>query len=209
MTDLELLCAWQSGNRSAGGVLIERHCTALERFFRNKVVEPDELIQRTFLGCVESAHRFRGESNFRTFLLGIATMVLRNHYAKLAKDRGSELVDASSMEDLGQTPSQILTNREEDRLLLAALRRLPLELQLVVELRYWDGCKYHELAEILGIPRSTANTHLRRARKILKTTIAELALSPERLHSTLTRLDDWAEQVRLEGSKHVQVPPKR
>ncbi len=193
--DAELLLAWRDGDRSAGAELFERYYPTVERFFRNKAAEPDDLIQRTFLACTEAASRFRGDSKFRTFLLGIATNVLRTHYRKL-QQRGIESFHTSSMVDLGQTPSRIIAEQEEERLLLAALRRLPMELQLVLELRYWDDLKHEELGEILDLPRSTVNTRLRRARELLGQHMSELAASPQLLHSTVTRLDDWVEQQR-------------
>lgn len=198
MDDAELLRAWCGGDRAAGEELFERHYETVERFFRNKVAEPDELIQRTFLACVEAAARFRGDSKFRTFLLGIAINVLRTHYRKLQQERGVDPL-SSSVAGLGQTPSRILVEHEEERLLLAALRRLPIELQLVIELRYWDGLKHEELASLLEVPRSTVNTRLRRARDLLEQHLQELADSPQVLHSTTTRIEDWVEQQRQRG----------
>ncbi|MCA9653877.1 MAG: RNA polymerase sigma factor [Myxococcales bacterium] len=196
MDDAELLRAWREGDRGAGEELFERHYATVERFFRNKVSEPDDLIQHTFLACVEAAPRFRGDSQFRTFLLGIAINVLRAHYRQLQKQRGVGSLHSSSVADLGATPSRIVAGHEEERLLLAALRRLPVELQLVLELRYWDGLKHEELAELLELPRSTVNTRLRRGRELLEQHMGELASSPQMLHSTITRLDDWVEEQR-------------
>lgn len=196
MDDAALLQAWREGDGAAGEELFERHYATVERFFRNKVAEPDELIQQTFIACVEAKTRFRGDSTFRTFLLGIAINVLRTHYRQVKRQRGlSDLHDAS-VGDLGQTPSRILHARDEERLLLEALRRLPLELQLLLELRYWDELKHEELAELLELPRSTINTRLRRGRELLERHLHELAASPQLLHSTLTDLDDWVEQQR-------------
>lgn len=205
MQDAELLQAWSHGDRAAGEELFERHYPTVERFFRNKVAEPDDLIQRTFLACMEAATRFRGDSKFRTFLLGIAINVLRTHYRRCQQQRGLGSLDTSSMADLGPSPSRILAGHEEERLLLAALRRLPVELQLVLELRYWDDLKHEELAQLLELPRSTVNTRLRRARELLEHHLSELAESPQRLHSTVTRLSDWVEQQRRRsplGSEH-------
>ncbi len=196
MQDAQLLRAWRNGDRAAGEELFERHYPTVERFFRNKVAEPDELIQRTFAACIEAAPRFRGDSKFRTFLLGIATNLLRTHYRQLYQERGIESFDSTSMEDLQQTPSAIIVQREDDRLLLAALRRLPMEYQLVIELRYWDNLKHEELATILDLPRSTVNTRLRRARELLEGHLKDLVSSPDRLKSTITRLEDWVEQQR-------------
>ena len=80
-TDLELLEAWRGGDRQAGEALFERHFDAIARFFRNKVDHGiDDLIQRTFLACVESKDQFRGEASFRTFLFAVAHNVLGKHY---------------------------------------------------------------------------------------------------------------------------------
>lgn len=196
MEDAKLLRAWQRGDRAAGEELFERHYRTVERFFRNKVTEPDELIQRTFLACAEASSRFRGQSQFRTFLLGIAINILRSHYRSLQRERGIEVLDSTSMQDLGESPSCIIAEQEQERLLLEGLRRLPIELQLVLELRYWDGLKHHELAELLDVPRSTVNTQLRRARGLLEQHLDELATSPQMLQSTVTRLDDWVEKQR-------------
>ncbi|MCA9705205.1 MAG: sigma-70 family RNA polymerase sigma factor [Myxococcales bacterium] len=196
MDDAQLLQAWRSGDRRAGEELFERYYPVVERFFRNKAAEPDELIQRTFLACTEAHHRFRGDSKFRTFLLGIATMVLRTYYRQMQRARGVETFQTTSMRDLGQTPSRVIAEQQQERLLLEALRRLPLELQLVLELRYWDDLKHEELAQILDLPRTTVNSRLRRARQLLEQYLRELALSPQVLQSTITRLDDWVELQR-------------
>jgi RNA polymerase sigma factor (sigma-70 family) len=208
MDDGALLHAWREGDRAAGEELFERHYATVERFFRNKVAEPNELIQQTFVACVEAKTRFRGDSKFRTFLLGIAINVLRTHYRQVKRQRGLSDLDERSVVDLGQTPSRILHVRDEERLLLEALRRLPLELQLVLELRYWDELKHEELAELLEVPRSTINTRLRRGRELLEHNLQELAASPQLLHSTVTRLDDWVEQQRQRSplARHDREP---
>ena len=52
----ELLEAWRGGDRRAGEQLFERHYAAVSRFFRKKLeFGVDDLIQRSFLACVEAA----------------------------------------------------------------------------------------------------------------------------------------------------------
>lgn len=206
MQDVELLQAWRRGDRAAGEELFERHYPMVERFFRNKATEPEELIQRTFLGCIDASVRFRGESTFRAFLLGVATNALRDHYRRFLRHEGIETLDAASMKDLGQTPSRVIAKKEQERLLLEGLRRLPVGLQLVLELRYWEDLDQEELAQILGLPRSTVNTRLRRARELLEKHVGELAASTEMLHSTITRLDDW---VELQRQQRPAAPGER
>ena len=54
-TDLELFDAWTSGDTEAAGELFERHYEAVDRFFRNKLLDGyDDLVQQTFAACLEA-----------------------------------------------------------------------------------------------------------------------------------------------------------
>ncbi|MFY0540440.1 RNA polymerase sigma factor [Nannocystis pusilla] len=78
-SDSQLLTAWRGGDQAAGEALFARHFASIARFFRNKIHgDIEELIQRTFLGCLEGQQRFSGEGSFRGFLFGIARNVLYN-----------------------------------------------------------------------------------------------------------------------------------
>jgi RNA polymerase sigma-70 factor (ECF subfamily) len=66
-SDYELLDVWRAGDPKASGELFDRHFRGLYRFFRNKGVKGvDDLVQQTFLGCVEGRCRMRGDATFRT-----------------------------------------------------------------------------------------------------------------------------------------------
>ena len=83
-------------------------------------------------------------------------------------------------------------------LLLQALRQIPLESQLLVELYFWEELTAREVAEILAVPEGTVRTRLRRARQLLEQALGRLAESPGLLASTLADLDGWALRVREE-----------
>lgn len=195
-TDNELVVAWRAGDEVAGQALFERHYDAVHRFFRNKVPEPSELVQRTFLACLETADRFSEGRDFRRYLLGIARNVLYTHYRRVNGPRNHAPLDATSVEDMDQNPAQLIEEREEERLMLAGLRRLPVELQLALELQYWEKMTAREISEVLGVPVGTAKDRLRRAKLRLEQEIRALATSPKKLESTLTLLDDWAAGLR-------------
>lgn len=154
MDDRSLFEAWQAGDRDAGQALIERHFDAVLRFFQTKAgADAEDLVQRTFLACVEGGARFRGSSSFRAFLFGIARNVLLEHIRARTKAR---LVDddfaVSSVIALQPGVSTLAFQRAEQRLLVQALQRIPLDLQLGLELHYWEDLSVAELAEVLGIP---------------------------------------------------------
>jgi DNA-directed RNA polymerase specialized sigma24 family protein len=106
----------------------------------------------------------------------------------------------TSVIDLGASPSGPLGRREEAAALLRALRSIPLEFQVVLELSYWEDMKAPEIAEVLEIPANTVRGRLSRARAALRQALAAAALSPTLLRSTLADLDGWAATLRAELS---------
>jgi RNA polymerase sigma-70 factor (ECF subfamily) len=102
----------------------------------------------------------------------------------------------SSVLDLSPSPSTAVALRAEHRVLLEALRSIPLELQIALELHYWESLSASEVAEILELPSGTAKSRLRRAREALLTRIGELEGDPERLRTTELNLDAWAASLR-------------
>ena len=195
--DLQLLEAWRGGDRRAGEQLFERHFDAVARFFRNKVNDGiDDLIQRTFLACVEGKDRFRGEASFRTFLFAVAHNVLSKHYR--SKRRHGDRIDfgVTSVHDLAPSPSVVIGKHHEHRVLLKALRRIPLEHQIVLELYYWERQTAAEVAQVLDVPEGTARTRIRRAKQLLEEQMNRLVEDKALLESTLVNLDSWAASLR-------------
>lgn len=203
LTDKELLAAWRAGEQNAGAELFEKHYEAIARFFRNKVNGPaqDDLVQQTFLTCVEKADKFRGASSFRTFLFGIAHNVLREFLRKRKRKRERESdremdFDVLSVTAMGQSPVSAIFEKQEQRLLLEGLRMIPLHYQVALELHYWDRQTAKQIAEITGVPLGTAKTRLRDGKKMLARRLAELASSEAILRSTMDNLEVWAERMR-------------
>lgn len=193
-TDIELLEAWRAGDVDSGEQLFRRYVGQLERFFRNKLDRgAEDLIQNTFLACVEARDRFRGSSSFRTYLFGIAHNLLLAHYRR---QRRAIDFEHTSVVDLGASPSGPLSRREEHDALLRALRCIPLDYQIVLELAYWEDLSGPEIGEILQLPPNTVRSRLARARAALRDALARSISSPALLRSTLDELDRWAEGVR-------------
>lgn len=196
-SDTELIAAWRDGDRSAGSVLFDRHFGSICRFFRNKVRrDVEELVQRTFMGAVEGRDRFREEASFRTYLFAIAHNVLRAHFRRLGRVPELVEVDSQSLVDLGGSPSALLAAKGEQTLLLHALRRIPLESQVLLELYYWERLTIREVGVFLGVPEETGRNRLRRARRRLVKAIQELEASPSMIESTVSNLDAWAAGIR-------------
>jgi RNA polymerase sigma-70 factor (ECF subfamily) len=194
--DFELLDRWRAGDLDAGSELFDRHFESIHRFLRNKVGDDtDEVMQRTLLACVESRDRFRGASSFRTFLFGVARLELLSHYRRKRKLDARIGMASRSFHDLNPSPSTIVARHIEQRLLLEALRRLPVDLQIALELHYWEAMSATEIAQVLEIPAGTVKSRLRRAKALLRQIMGQLAINKEQLESTMGDLKGWAQSL--------------
>ena len=196
--DAILLERWHQGDVDAGEELFERYYELVERFFLNKITgDIQDLVQETFTACVEGRARLRDNARFRSYLFSIAYNVLRGHLRKLYRDGGQLDLDDVSVQQVAPGPGTQLGDQREQRLLLEALRNIPIDYQVILELHYWEQMTTEEMAEVLSRPVGTVRSRLRRARELLEAAMSRLASSPEALQSTLTRIDDWAERCRL------------
>ncbi len=150
-------------------------------------------VQRTFLALLEALERFRQESSFRTFLFAIAHHELMAHWR--SRSRVELKSSLSSVLDLDPSPSALITRVAEERHLLEALRSIPIELQVALELFYSEGLTGPELAVVLSVPEGTARSRLRRGLELLRQRLDHLEHGPERLGSTLASLDGWARAI--------------
>ncbi len=197
-SDFELLDAWRSGDTAAANALFDRWFRQLYLFFRTKVEDgvAEDLVQQTLLACVQNLPGFRRDASFRTYVLRAARNRLYNHYD--ARHRRDKVFDPgiSSCVDLGVEPSFAKGTREEQLLLLQALRGIPLELQLALELYYFEHMRAPELAEVLELPEGTVRSRLRRGLEQLRERLAALASGAAAVESTMSNLDDWAAEVQ-------------
>lgn len=198
--DEELLHAWRAGDLRAGKQLVERYHSKIVRFFINKVgrLQAEELTQETFLAVQEGLARFRGESNFRSWLFGIARLRLLKHHHHQSRDQRRFDPEASSQPDIVRSPASVLEAEHHQRLLLSALRRLQVDDQIMLELHYWDELSIAEIAEVVGKPINTVKTRMRRGRLRLDELMAEMAESTEQLDETRSGLQGWAARIRNE-----------
>ena len=195
--DASLLSAWATGDRAAGAALVERHYDAVVRFFRNKAGDDaDDLVQRTFLACAEAAGRHPGVASVRAFLFGIARNVLYEHIrGRMRAQRIEPDFRESAILDLSPGVSTVAAKRAEQRTLLRALQHIPVELQLLLELYYWEGLGIEELAQVLEVPPGTVKSRLFRARGLLREAISKVESQPAITAEAEALLETWGKRA--------------
>lgn len=195
---------WRAGDRAAGEAIFNRFVAPLFRFFRSKVdvTIAEDLTQATFLALTKGRDAFRGDASLRTYVFAIARKQLLMHYrARPKREREVELA-TMSVADVGASPSTMLRGREEERLLLTALVRIPIDFQIAVELYYWEGMSTVEIAEVLEVAEGTVRSRLARARERLGELITELASTPQIAERTNAGFEAWARSLGdVDGAK--------
>jgi RNA polymerase sigma-70 factor (ECF subfamily) len=92
--------------------------------------------------------------------------------------------------------SQLMARRDEHHMLLLALRRVPIDVQDLLELHYFERLSGPELAAVLQIPEGTVRSRLRRAVMLLRAEVERIAGTPALVESTLGSISGWAAEIR-------------
>jgi RNA polymerase sigma-70 factor (ECF subfamily) len=187
--DEELLARWQGGDAAAGNQLVARYFDSICRFFRAKLGDDvEDLIQRTFLDCVERRERI-AKGGFRAYVYGIARNRLFDHLRHALRHKSDVDVGEISIADLGTSPSAQLTRTERQALLLRAMQSLSLDQQIALELAYWEGLDGPEIGRVLGVVENTVRSRLARAREALRAALESLAPSAAAASASLEALE--------------------
>jgi RNA polymerase sigma factor (sigma-70 family) len=200
--DLALLDRWCAGDREAGNALFRRHYRSVYGFFQHKI-ESDaaDLVQETFLACLRARDEFRRASSFRTYLFGIARHTLYAYWRRRAV-RG-DVVDFGevSIASLSTSAGTRIARGEERARLLASLRELTMDQQLLLELYYWEELERDQLAEVFEVEPATTRSRLFRARQALRERLDGVADRPGPAIARDEDLDAWARSLRPEAAE--------
>src|SRR5689334_7146582 len=145
----------------------------LRRFLERMTRRPqlvDEIVNDTMLVVWRKADSYDFTSTVSTWIFAIAFRKALKAL-KSADDPIDADVDARPQPD-GEGPDAILLSRETRALLLTALGTLSTEQRAVVELTYFHGCGYREIASIMECPVDTVKTRMFHARRKLRVLLA-------------------------------------
>ena len=140
---------------------------------RADVVE--EVLNDVMLAIWKGAAGFDGRSRPSTWIFGIAyhkalKALARRQMDGEPEDGGPEPVDV-------EEPESLTARRELATVLGRALGALPPDQRAVVELAYYHGLGYSEIAEIVGCPVNTVKTRMFHARRRLREMLPDLGVS--------------------------------
>lgn len=131
-----------------------------------------DLFQETLFRALANQDKYNVGTNIKAWLYTIMRNIFINNYRKKAKQ--STVLDS--------TPNEFLINQAQTAVANEAIAGINLkEVQKAIHqlpeifrnpfLLYFDGYKYHEIADMLGEPLGTIKSRIHFARKLLKTHI--------------------------------------
>jgi len=174
-TDEELVARAQDGDASAFDVLVRRW----ERKIRGaiyRIMRSDDdaldLCQETFLKAYRGLGSFKQEARFSSWLYQIALNLCRD---RLRRRRGKTWVSLDGLDEASGAPRHtgpsaldLIEARDLSRTVADAVAGLPDDQREVIVLKEYQGLTFLEIAEVLGLPRSTVKTRLYRGLGQLK-----------------------------------------
>lgn len=197
MQDLELLEQWRRGDRTAGDALLKNYFPVLYRFFANKFAgDVDDLVQQTMIALSDARDRFENRCSFRSYLLSIARFQLYENVRRQQRANAHLEYDTVTAFDLSPSPSTLAVVHAQQQHLLEALRRIPLNYQIALELHYWEDLSGPELAEALGVPLDTAYSRVKKARELLKKQLRALAIG-QPVSRAAQQEEVWERELRI------------
>ncbi len=198
----ELLEKWRAGDKAAGERFVREYFGSILAFFRRKLssdVEVDGLVGRTFELASTTTAPHRNKGSFRSWLLGIARNVLLKALKQKYRDKMNEPLDEDR--DTSATfdpkdPAHFLSETDDRRLLLKALRRIPLAQQFVIELRLWEEMSLKDIAEVVGAPEPTVRRRWQLGLEALRVQMKLLEDSPEAFATSTHSLESWIREIK-------------
>src|SRR5262249_33647025 len=152
-----LIDAILAGDRKAIARFVELHADDVYRFVYRRLDRAeavDDLVQEVFLAAWKALPDFRGESELRTWLLGIARHKIADYYrerlSRLAQADGA--VEDATPDDLAIVPDfdATLDSERVEARARQVLSTLPDSYRAVLLWRYWDQRPLAEIAAISG-----------------------------------------------------------
>jgi RNA polymerase sigma-70 factor (ECF subfamily) len=146
--------------------MVDEHIDFVARVLRNAgtpIAEMDDEVQRTFITAARRIDDVRPGAE-RSFLLQTALHVAAHARRTAARRREVLAEEAPEIVDTAQTPEQLTDQKRARQLLDRVLSQMSTDLRTVFVLYEFEELSMAEISDVLGIPRGTVASRLRRAR---------------------------------------------
>lgn len=134
----------------------------------------DEVINEVMYVVWQKANTYNHSCRPSTWIFGIAYNKARKSIQKSRFDQAESLDEMDSENSLFGRPDSGLKQLELQNWLESAFQVLSAEQRTVIELTYFQGMHYSEIAELMDCPVNTVRTRMHHARKKLSPALQKL-----------------------------------
>lgn len=159
------------GDTSAFGTLVRRWYGPVLAFCQTRMISPfdaEDAVQESFLRAHRQLAQLREPQRFGAWLQGIAGHVCVDTIRKLSRGTATVGIDLAEMPAGDDGPARSAADLDEREHLIRTLHELPDSNREVLLLHYFNDMTYDEMADWLGVARSTVNERLRNGREMLR-----------------------------------------
>jgi RNA polymerase sigma-70 factor (ECF subfamily) len=177
-TDKQLVARVQKGDKRAFDMLVLKYQYKVHAIVSRYIKDFDEVndvVQEAFIKAYRALEKFRGDSQFYTWLYRIAVNTAKNYLVARNRRPPANDVDAADadyyegsdrLKDI-DSPENLLYRDELEAVVDHAIRDLPEDLRTAVTLREFEGLSYEEIAEVMDCPVGTVRSRIFRAREAI------------------------------------------
>ena len=137
------------------------------------VKECDDIVQNVFISFWENTHRITIETSIKAYLFKSIKNRCLNYLRDLnIRDKHNLLYLESILSD--DDAFECMDKETAEKIHLT-LEKLPPQMREFFKLKYLQGKKYSEIAQIFKLSENTVKTHIQRARGKLRTYLYEIS----------------------------------
>jgi RNA polymerase sigma-70 factor (ECF subfamily) len=177
-TDHQLVLRVQKGDKRAFDLLVLKYQYKLQAIVSRFVRDTDEVAdvtQEAFIKAYRALPKFRGDSQFYTWLYRIAINTAKNYLVSKSRRPSSTDIDVADAEQFTDnekliddtSPEDFIMTQELSQVIKDSLSQLPENLRTALTLREFEGMSYEEIADVMGCPVGTVRSRIFRAREFI------------------------------------------
>ena len=184
-TDQQLVVRVQKGDKRAFDLLVLKYQYKVHAIVARFIRDSDEVrdvVQEAFIKAYRALPKFRGDSQFYTWLYRIAVNTAKNYLVARSRRPPSSDVDLedaqyySGSDELKDhsSPENQLFRDELESAINQAIVELPEDLRTAVTLREYEGLSYEDIAAVMDCPVGTIRSRIFRGREAIDARVVEL-----------------------------------
>jgi RNA polymerase sigma-70 factor, ECF subfamily len=158
------------------GEIYPRLNRAMTAYLAGSGLEPEDILQETFLKAFKNLDKFKGGSGIYTWIYSIARNLCIDEFRKQKHQQNRSDIPVEEFE-LASDMFISEPEKEEILLLRKAISQLPENLKDILVMQAIDEMSYSDISQITGINEQTLKNRTFRARKQLADILKKMGMS--------------------------------